>query len=154
MFGIFKSELRKALDREQATFRKFTFYCLYEVAAADGVDQSELNWLAEVMTDLGISQADLHNLKNDVRNGTVAMPTSHDSRTRIIWLMVRMILADGEVTKPEVMVAMTLAEMMGFEPGIILEILTDLAAKVENAYERERATRAASEFAFLLRRRQ
>ena len=140
---LFKSKLERALDREQENFRKFLLYCLYEVAAADGVEDSELEWLYEVIEKHGISPRDLKNLKKDVKKSQITMPADQEAREFIVQMMIRMSLSYQVVTRPEVYKAMHLTEEMGLDPASVPEMLKSIVQEGEGSDDEEERARVA-----------
>ena len=152
MLSLFRSKAKKAIAQEAEDFRKFLFFCLYEVAAADGIDDDEREMMDEIIKDFGITRTDIKTLQEEVRSQRIRMPQTDESRRKVILLMVQMIIADGKITMPEVEIAMTIVDQMGYRPEVILEILDVVVAEVEQA-ELEQAQRVSNEFKSLVAQR-
>lgn len=120
---------------------------LLAVMFADGkVDDRELEFLRNVAFEIGYSQDDIQAILNNPDN--IEFVVSDDPEMRIQQLvdMVLMMMADGEIDAAEMDLCMTIAARMGFNSGIIPQMVEDIAAKMREGRPRDEVDKEVEEF--------
>ncbi|MCA6074783.1 hypothetical protein [Fulvivirga sedimenti] len=97
---------------------------LIAVALADGtLDQTEWDRLATIAANRGVSQEELHQIREEAETIKFVAPASHRDKIFQIYELVEVMIADGRVDQEELLICRKLAEKLSIHPRIITDML-------------------------------
>ena len=107
--------------------RKSYFKNLIRVAAADGrIDENEFKYIVGLAQKNNISQSEITTVMKNPGKIKFTPPESMRERFDQMYDLVSVILVDGEVYPNEVRICKILAQELGFEEGIVDELLSNM----------------------------
>ena len=97
---------------------------LIAVALADGtLDQTEWERLSEIAAHRGVSEEELHQIREEAETIKFVPPASHREKITQIYELVAVMIADDHVDQEELIICRKLAEKLNIHPRIITDML-------------------------------
>lgn len=108
---------------ENNSWKQFIFSLLVKQAAAEGnTSEAEENFLRETAKSLGLDNNMVHSIKNDPDAFRIAPPPDERTRMTILYYLLFMMRADGEIRPEEE----KLCYEVGFRLGFRMEMINNL----------------------------
>ncbi len=105
---------------------------LIAVALADGtLDQTEWDRLAAIARNRGVSESELHDIREEADSIKFIPPPTYKEKIIQIFELVDVMLADGNIDEEELVICRKLSEKLNINPRIVSDMLTMLKAGSE-----------------------
>ena len=99
---------------------------LFSIASADGhLDKVEMEYIVSIGKRLNFSEEEIRDLKDDpdTKNATPQLPNNKEGRFFMLFSLINMILADGEVHPQEMKITENMVMKLGYAPDTVNTIL-------------------------------